>query len=131
MTNPGCHKKHTKRYGQIYLSCSMAPNWRGGYSKDERCRIRSRVKWKQMRKRLLEIYSNACAVCRNESIKLHIHYIIPVRWGGKDELGNLIPLCPACHSKQTVKEWECEYGNWRVFGPHTLKGGDVHVGEMR
>jgi hypothetical protein len=36
---------------------------------------------------------------------------------------NLIPLCPKCHSKQTVQDWEVEHQvTWERGGAHTYKG---------
>lgn len=122
-----CNRDCCNQWQEQFVG-SLSRHWKGGYHKNERCRVRSRVRWKRMRNRVLELYSNACAVCSKEISGLHLHHIVPVRWGGRDEAGNLIPLCPICHSKQTVKEWEQEHGEWRISGPHTLKGGDVYAG---
>ena len=74
-----------------------------------------------MNKENKELFQNKCSQCKKESI-LHIHHIVPYRLGGSDCINNLIPLCPVCHSKQTVKDWE--HGHhiaWKIKGAHTFK----------
>ncbi len=96
-------------------------NWKGGYKKDERTLIRGRKFWKELREEILSLFQGVCAVCKQEE-KLHVHHIIPWRLGGDDKKENLIPLCPKCHSQQTVKDWENEHGlDWKTFGAHTNK----------
>ena len=105
------------------------PNWKGGYNKSERERIRARIFWKELRKEILALFKNKCVDCKNDE-KLHIHHVFPYRLGGKDSINNLIPLCPVCHSKQTVKDWEDEHRlSWKECGAHISRGGDVNVGE--
>lgn len=38
-----------------------------------------------------------CAICSKQTTT--IHHIIPKRYGGKDEIDNLICLCSSCHIK--------------------------------
>lgn len=107
-----------------------SPNWKGGYNKTERERIRSRKAWKELRRTVLELFSKACAVC-GKTGTLHLHHIKPWRLGGKDEISNLVPLCPKCHSKETVSDWVTENGvEWKVGGAHTYrKRGDYNDGD--
>lgn len=101
----------------------MAFAWKGGYNKDERTLVRGRIYWKNLRKEIIEHFSKACAECGIIHPYLHLHHITPVRLGGKDVAENLIPLCPQCHSKQTVKDWELEKGKcWKDSGAHVYKG---------
>lgn len=96
-------------------------NWKGGYKKDERTLIRNRKFWKELRQEILSLFQGTCAICKKEG-ELHIHHIVPWRLGGEDKKENLIPLCPKCHSQQTVKDWEYEHGlDWKTFGAHTNK----------
>ncbi len=100
----------------------QTPNWKGGYNKDERTRIRSRIAWKELRINILNKFDFQCGVC-GEVDSFHIHHLIPWRLGGKDIEDNLIPLCPKCHSAQTVKDWETEHHmTWEKGGAHTYRG---------
>ncbi len=106
-----------------------ARHWKGGYNKDERTKIRSRIAWKELRILILEKFMNKCAWCNKVDDSLHLHHLIPWRLGGKDEISNLIPLCSTCHSKQTVLDWQDEHGrDWKTYGAHTFKERDVHDG---
>ena len=61
-------------------------------------------KWKEIRKRILhnQRYCKECRATEN----LEIHHIVPPR--GDDllffDMGNLIPLCKACHRVVTARE---------------------------
>lgn len=109
------------------------PNWKGGYKTKERERIRARKQWKELRATILSLFDFSCAKCGEFGKTLHIHHIKPWRLGGRDDIENLIPLCPKCHSKQTVKDWEEEnQQDWAIGGAHTCrKGGDCYVGAMQ
>jgi 5-methylcytosine-specific restriction endonuclease McrA len=112
----GCHGMYLRQFVG-----PKALHWKGGYNKTERTRIRSRLFWKELRTQVLELFDYKCKNCGSQT-KLHIHHIIPYRLGGKDTFENLIPLCPKCHSKQTVKDWELEAGlDWKQFGAHTYR----------
>lgn len=60
------------------------------------------------RQRCLEANGNVCAFDGCEvSTKLEIDHIIPLALGGKDEDGNLIPLCHDHHKQKTRKDiWQ-------------------------
>jgi 5-methylcytosine-specific restriction endonuclease McrA len=47
---------------------------------------------------ILERDTNMCVRCgHNEIRELQIHHIVPVSYGGKDDIYNLITLCKSCH----------------------------------
>lgn len=124
-----CSRKCCNIWRRQFIG-EATPNWKGGYNKPERERIRARIFWKELRKQILELFQNKCLTCKQESV-LHIHHIVPYRLGGEDSINNLIPLCPVCHSKQTVKDWENEHQlSWKEGGAHILKGGDINGGKV-
>lgn len=49
-----------------------------------------------------------CAICSKKTTT--IHHIIPKRYGGKDELDNLIPLCVDCHLKAHNGTYKHDHG---------------------
>lgn len=126
-----CSRKHFGMYLRQFTGVD-ALHWKGGYNKTERTRIRSRIFWKELRTQVLEAFDYKCKNCETQA-KLHIHHIIPYRLGGKDIFENLIPLCPKCHSKQTVKDWELETElDWKKFGAHThRKESDQNEGYVQ
>jgi len=130
------HNFCSRRCFGLYLrqfTGEQTPNWKGGYNKTERERIRARKQWRELRATILSVFDFRCAACGEFGRTLHIHHIKPWRLGGKDEVENLIPLCAKCHSKQTVRDWEKEnQQRWSVGGAHThRKGGDCYAGEMQ
>ena len=92
---------------QRQLVGNKAPNWKGGYRKTIRERNRARKFWKELRGEILDLFDNKCAQCKRETI-LHLHHIIPCLLGGEDSNSNLIPLCPPCHSRQTILDQKKE-----------------------
>ena len=65
----------------------------------------------EQRKQFFDQYNNKCALCQLVCPKLHIDRIVPLGSGGSNDLVNLQPLCPSCHSKKTVEENELGYGS--------------------
>ncbi len=55
-----------------------------------------------LRKKVLNKYNNACAICKSKD-KLVLHHVIPRTKGGKDVEWNLIVLCKDCHLKHRHK----------------------------
>jgi hypothetical protein len=53
----------------------------------------------ELKKAIFTRYSNKCYVC-NYSVKaaLRIHHIVPVSFGGKNEIVNFVLLCSNCHT---------------------------------
>ena len=116
-----CSRKHYGLWFRRFIG-PQAIAWKGGYHKTERTRIRSRIAWRELRRNVLAKFDNACAWCGGKNVSLHLHHLDPWRLGGKDVTENLIPLCPRCHSKQTVLDWETEHGKkWAEAGAHTFK----------
>lgn len=52
-----------------------------------------------LKQQVLELYGNTCYAC-GFSIRaiLRVHHRIPVSLGGTDEMGNLVLVCPNCHT---------------------------------
>lgn len=46
-----------------------------------------------------------CQVC-GSGLNLHVHHIIPRKWGGTNETENLITLCASCHNAIETKDIE-------------------------
>jgi 5-methylcytosine-specific restriction endonuclease McrA len=44
-----------------------------------------------------------CYDCGKENCVTEIHHRIPKKFGGSDEIENLIPLCRECHKETFVK----------------------------
>ncbi|WYW02723.1 HNH endonuclease [Pseudomonas phage vB_PpuM-Peetri] len=71
-------------------------NYLGGLKSDE---------WKDRKKEVKAVFNNCCGRCGIHQSKipdggrLALHHIKQASRGGTDSKSNLIPLCPACHSK--------------------------------
>ena len=53
------------------------------------------------RQRILDAHGNKCALCKAENVPFEIDHWVPVIFGGKDDDGNLRPLCVPCHKEVT------------------------------
>ena len=71
------------------------PNWRGGITPKQKARL-MKASWRKLRKIILEKNNNSCQYC-GSSDKLHVHHILPYRYGGYDEEQNLTVICSSCH----------------------------------
>ena len=71
------------------------PNWKGGITGESRTRL-SKAKWQLLKKRMMRLYRGTCGMCGRKE-NLHVHHILPWRYGGKDTTGNLMVLCAKCH----------------------------------
>jgi hypothetical protein len=63
--------------------------------------------WLELREQVLERDKDTCQDCGCTDGFMNVHYIIPKREGGTDELNNLITLC----SKKCSKLAKCESEN--------------------
>ena len=52
---------------------------------------------KATKRKISELWNNACATCGNNDI-LEFHHILPKAKGGTDDYDNIILLCACCHS---------------------------------
>lgn len=57
---------------------------------------------KEVREYIFNLYGKICLCCGGDS-KIALDHIIPVILDGKNELGNLQPLCNRCNSKKGTK----------------------------
>ena len=64
----------------------------------------TRTEWKQIRLEVLDRDGNKCQQCGFNGKGLHIHHIKRKRYGGTEELENLITLCHVCHMKTHANE---------------------------
>lgn len=51
-------------------------------------------KWKEKRKEVLELYGRICMICGKKASQVHHLNYENV---GKEDVGDLIPLCKRCH----------------------------------
>lgn len=60
----------------------------------------------ELRQDMLERAKHACEMCKwSGDAPLHVHHIVPVSSGGDNDPGNLVVLCPNCHSTVHSKGW--------------------------
>ena len=55
---------------------------------------------------LCEAYGRKCLCCGHSGTRhnpITRDHVIPVRWGGSDEIGNIQPLCKSCNSRKKDK----------------------------
>ncbi len=53
------------------------------------------------RQRILDAHGHKCALCKAENVPFEIDHWVPLIFGGKDDDGNLRPLCVPCHKEVT------------------------------
>lgn len=84
--------------------------WKGG-SKTEHERHLDSADWRRIRQLVYARDNYTCQECgiatmnfrdsrSNPSRRVQAHHIIPRRYGGGDELENLVTLCAKCHTKR-------------------------------
>ena len=80
--------------------------WRGGSlpAREERTKT---VEWKHLRRIVYERDKWCCVVCRvhcrnsgGKNKTIQCHHIVPVRYGGSDDISNLASVCVSCHKRQ-------------------------------
>lgn len=63
---------------------------------------------------LIDLFEfGTCLYCRTSGHKLTVDHWLPVKLGGRTEMGNLIPCCKSCNSKKGAKhpdEWKLIIG---------------------
>lgn len=65
-------------------------------------RKRRRVLSKAIAKKVLNKYNFSCVKCGSKE-RLQVDHIVPVKKGGKDEIGNLQILCQPCNLRKGVR----------------------------
>jgi 5-methylcytosine-specific restriction endonuclease McrA len=58
--------------------------------------------WKRQRRLARERDGGTCRLCGSGD-RPQVHHIVPARYGGTHDLGNLITLCRSCHSREELK----------------------------
>jgi 5-methylcytosine-specific restriction endonuclease McrA len=56
--------------------------------------------WSLTRKKAFRRDKWRCQNCGARNVVLHAHHIVPISFGGSDELYNLITLCERCHANK-------------------------------
>lgn len=93
--------------------------WRGGTKNENFTRLAD-SNWYRLRWQIYKHDHFCCQCCGKRCIKhdIQCHHIIPVAFGGDDNLNNLIVLCRRCHRKT-------EYGKlssfWLLYFQHHIK----------
>ena len=62
-----------------------------------------------------------CMECGKSNCVLEVHHIKARRYGGKNNLGNLITLCSKCHQKTQGKEKEFEDHYYRMINGKNIR----------
>jgi 5-methylcytosine-specific restriction endonuclease McrA len=69
-----------------------------------------RQEWKATRAHVRERDGNACRHC-GATFRLSVHHIVPARYGGSDDVDNLVLLCSGCHSRADASfRWRLKHG---------------------
>ncbi len=101
--------EYRKRAGDR-IRGEKSPWWKGGV-KSELARRIDTAEWRRLRKVVYERDDWTCADCKQRclnlrdshskpKLKIQAHHIIPRRYGGTDDLANLVTLCMSCHHKR-------------------------------
>ncbi len=91
-------------------SGERAWNWKGGI-KPELARRLDTAEWRRTRVEVYERDNWTCQECGCRCLntkdakahpkrKIQAHHVVPRRFGGSDELSNLVTLCMSCHHKR-------------------------------
>jgi hypothetical protein len=89
-----------------HMTCGTFFDFDGGKSKF-RCLTGTKRKSLRFGKKkiqmLREIQSNTCAYCDQNLLNYHIDHVIPLSFGGTNNIGNLVLACPPCNLKAGSK----------------------------
>lgn len=64
------------------------------------------------RKLIKEVKGCTCVNC-GSTYNIEYHHIVPLRLGGTNNLGNIVPLCKPCHSKAHQRKLVTEFKGGR------------------
>jgi hypothetical protein len=53
-------------------------------------------------KELCERYGNKCLSCGSMGVMLEADHVVPLTWGGSDDISNIQPLCGTCNRRKFV-----------------------------
>ena len=80
--------------------------------------------WKDLKARVLARDGHKCMKCKRKD-HLTPHHIKPRKWGGKDELRNLITFCSSCHDAvELATEAAGEPLSWELLTAPPSHGQD-------
>lgn len=48
-------------------------------------------------------YGHRCLACGRSDVELTVDHIVPIKFGGSNDISNLQPLCKSCNSKKNVR----------------------------
>ena len=109
------------------MRCSICNKWLGWLPKDKNENKRKSQNSEVLRKQVKEFHKldkEICFICNrnkerlNDKEVLTIDHILPLEFGGKDEIENMQILCSACHSH---KNWMITYF-YKHISPQETKG---------
>lgn len=83
-------------------------------------RYYSTIEYRHMRSDLLERMGNKCARClRHIDVDgdYHLHHVVPIYCGGKDEPANLTIVCRKCHKiiHERIRQKKCQGVNFNTL----------------
>lgn len=62
--------------------------------------------WKRKREQTFNHYGKKCYACGSRRGPLHIHHLTYARFGGREIMADLRPLCQPCHRAVTRLHWK-------------------------
>lgn len=91
-------------------SCRQKSGYFFEFSNDKskfRCLTGTRRKQIRFNKKkiatLKEIQGNACAYCDLTMLDFHIEHVVPISFGGSNNISNIVLSCPSCNLKAGSK----------------------------
>ena len=91
-------KKHYEENKDTYSATSII----------RKQRIRANKSYKISNKEIIKLKNSPCFEC-GSGVEIQIDHIIPIKLGGVNGIGNLMPLCKNCNlskGKKTYMEWQ-------------------------
>lgn len=70
--------------------------------------------WARKREMAFNHYGKKCYACGSRRGPLHIHHVTYIRFGGRELMRDLRPLCQSCHREVTALHWKM--GKRKVSG---------------
>jgi hypothetical protein len=109
LTEQRADPEYRRRMSERFMG-EKSPLWKGGV-KPELNRRLDRAPWRRLRREVYERDNWTCQECGCRCLntkdakahpkrKIQAHHVVPRRFGGSDELSNLVTLCMSCHHKR-------------------------------
>lgn len=117
--NPEKHLESKRRWRKRYPDKAHAADRRKlkrrkqnnpeGYRRERRMAMRRRRARKanaegdftaQQFRRLCDRYDNQCLCCGRKDVELTADHVVPLSWGGSNDISNIQPLCRKCNARK-------------------------------